>query len=171
MAKEKSMRTCSMGVGKRVINVWIPTSTCWQHIEFWSMYVLSLLFSVAWTCDLSTALAVWENSRRFCSTRNSVASYIAVSSLLRSVESTAVSRETFLLRCFVKSCRQQHFLEEEKDEEGSASLSGETLTLRCFKTHERLKERFLIRRNRTKRAHFRGNPLFQATYNNTTENN
>ena len=35
--------------------------------------------------------------------------------------------------------------------------------------HKRLKERFLIRRNRTKRANFRGNPLFQATYN-TTEN-
>ena len=38
------------------------------------------------------------------------------------------------------------------------------------KTHKRLKERFLIRRNRTKRANFPGNPLFQATYNNTTEN-
>ena len=37
------------------------------------------------------------------------------------------------------------------------------------KTHKRLKERFLIRRNRTKRANFRCNPLFQATYN-TTEN-
>ena len=36
--------------------------------------------------------------------------------------------------------------------------------------HKRLKERFLIRRNRTKRADFRGIPLFQATYNNTTEN-
>ena len=35
---------------------------------------------------------------------------------------------------------------------------------------KRLKERFLIRRNRTKRANFRGSPLFQATYNNTTEN-
>ena len=32
------------------------------------------------------------------------------------------------------------------------------------KTHKRLKERFLIGRNRTKRAHFRGSPLFQATY-------
>ena len=28
----------------------------------------------------------------------------------------------------------------------------------------------LIRRNRTKRANFRGKPLFEATYNNTTEN-
>ena len=27
---------------------------------------------------------------------------------------------------------------------------------------------FLIRRNRTKRANVRGNPLFQATYNNRT---
>ena len=38
------------------------------------------------------------------------------------------------------------------------------------KTRKRLKERFLIGRNRTKRANFRGSPLFQATYNNTTEN-
>ena len=38
-----------------------------------------------------------------------------------------------------------------------------------FKTH-RLKEHFFVRRNRTKRANFRGKPLFQATYNNTTEN-
>ena len=37
------------------------------------------------------------------------------------------------------------------------------------KTHKRLKERFLIRRNRTKRANFRCNHLFQATYN-ATEN-
>ena len=37
------------------------------------------------------------------------------------------------------------------------------------KTHKRLKERFLIRRNRTKRANFRCNNLFRATYN-TTEN-
>ena len=36
-------------------------------------------------------------------------------------------------------------------------------------THKRLKEHFLIRRNRTKRANFRGKPLFQATYNKTTE--
>ena len=37
------------------------------------------------------------------------------------------------------------------------------------KTHKRLKERFLIRQNRTKRANFRCNHLFRATYN-TTEN-
>ena len=37
------------------------------------------------------------------------------------------------------------------------------------KTHERLKERLLIERNRTKRAHFRGSPLFQATYDIKTE--
>ena len=35
--------------------------------------------------------------------------------------------------------------------------------------HRRLKERFLIRRNKTKRANFRGSPLSQATYNNKTE--
>ena len=33
------------------------------------------------------------------------------------------------------------------------------------KTHKRLKEHFLIGRNRTKCAHFWGSPLFQATYN------
>ena len=37
------------------------------------------------------------------------------------------------------------------------------------KTHKRLKERFLIGRNRTKCANFRGSPLFQATYNIKTE--
>ena len=37
------------------------------------------------------------------------------------------------------------------------------------KTHKRLKERFLIKRNRTKRANFQCNHLFRATYN-TTEN-
>ena len=36
------------------------------------------------------------------------------------------------------------------------------------KTHQRLTELFLIRRNRTKRENFRGNPLFQATYNDTS---
>ena len=38
------------------------------------------------------------------------------------------------------------------------------------KTHKRLKERFLIRRSKTKHANFQGKPLFQTTYNNTTEN-
>ena len=38
------------------------------------------------------------------------------------------------------------------------------------KTHKRLKERFLMRQNRTKPANFQGSPLFQSTYNNTTEN-
>ena len=33
------------------------------------------------------------------------------------------------------------------------------------KTHKRLKERFLIGRNTTKFAKFRGSPRFQATYN------
>ena len=36
-------------------------------------------------------------------------------------------------------------------------------------THKRLKERFLIRRNKTKRANFRASPLFEATYKSTTE--
>ena len=38
-----------------------------------------------------------------------------------------------------------------------------------FQTHKRLKERFLIGRNRAKRASYRGSPLFQATYNLHTE--
>ena len=37
------------------------------------------------------------------------------------------------------------------------------------KTHKKLKERVLIRRNRTKHANFRCNHLFRATYN-ITEN-
>ena len=37
------------------------------------------------------------------------------------------------------------------------------------KTHKRLKKRFLIGRNRTKRANFRGSPLSQATHNIKTE--
>ena len=44
------------------------------------------------------------------------------------------------------------------------------------RTHKKLKERFIIRRNMTKGAAFRASPLFQATYTNkskttaTTEN-
>ena len=37
------------------------------------------------------------------------------------------------------------------------------------KTQKRLKEHFLIGQNRTKRANFRGSPLFQVTYNIKTE--
>ena len=44
------------------------------------------------------------------------------------------------------------------------------LSYHWSKTHKRLKERILIRRNRTKRANLRGNPLCQAMYINTTEN-
>ena len=35
--------------------------------------------------------------------------------------------------------------------------------------HKKLKKRFLIGRNRTKHAHFRGSPFFQAMYNIKTE--
>ena len=42
-----------------------------------------------------------------------------------------------------------------------------SLTVRS-KTHRRLKEHFLTGRNRTKRANFRGSPLFQATYSINT---
>ena len=37
------------------------------------------------------------------------------------------------------------------------------------KTNKRLKERFLIGQNGTKRANFRGSALFQATYDVKTE--
>ena len=55
-----------------------------------------------------------------------------------------------------------------KKHKSERELTASVLKKRS-KTHKRLKERFLIRRNRTKRAHFRCNHLFQATYN-TTEN-
>ena len=44
------------------------------------------------------------------------------------------------------------------------------LRKRRSKTHTRLKDRFLMRRNRTKCANFQGKSLFQAMYNNTMEN-
>ena len=57
----------------------------------------------------------------------------------------------------------------------STSKKSETeLTARVLeeekrtKARKRLKERFLTGRNRTKRANFRGKPLFQATYNRKT---
>ena len=62
-----------------------------------------------------------------------------------------------------------------QDEDYSASYSKSEFQFQVneigsrSKTRKRLKERFLIRRNRTKRANCRCNHLFQATYN-TTEN-
>ena len=44
-------------------------------------------------------------------------------------------------------------------------------TVTGTKTHKRLKERFLSRRNRTKHAHVQGKSLFQATYNNRKQLN
>ena len=40
---------------------------------------------------------------------------------------------------------------------------------KTHKIHMILKERFLIGRKRTKRANFRGSPVFRATYNIKTE--
>ena len=51
---------------------------------------------------------------------------------------------------------------KKSEAEFTASVSGKK---KRSKTHKRLKERFLIGRNMTKRANFRGSPLFQATYN------
>ena len=48
-------------------------------------------------------------------------------------------------------------------------LKWEWSICKGFKTLKRLKEHFLISRNRTKRANFQCNHLSQATYN-TTEN-
>ena len=55
-----------------------------------------------------------------------------------------------------------------KNEEidGAADYLHSTSLKLTSKTHERLKECFLIRQNRTKRANFQGSPLFEATYNN-----
>ena len=47
--------------------------------------------------------------------------------------------------------------------------AGHCGNINRLKTHERLKESFFIRRIKTKRAHFRGSPLFQATYKIKTE--
>ena len=60
---------------------------------------------------------------------------------------------------------QQRFYppKKKKKKKSETELTASVLKKRS-KTHKRLKERFLIRRNRTKRANFRGNPLFQATY-------
>ena len=41
--------------------------------------------------------------------------------------------------------------------------------LKTIQNTQEIKKRFLIGRNRTKRAHFRGSPLFQGTYNIKTE--
>ena len=41
--------------------------------------------------------------------------------------------------------------------------------LKTIQNTQEIKKRFLIGRNRTKRAHFRGSPLFQGTYNIRTE--
>ena len=46
-----------------------------------------------------------------------------------------------------------------------------SVPIKRSKTHKILKERFLIRRNRTKRANFRGSHLFQATYNKVKQLN
>ena len=53
-------------------------------------------------------------------------------------------------------------------DESEIELTASVLKKRS-KTHKRLKERFLIIPNRTKRANFRCNHLFRTTYS-TTEN-
>ena len=59
-----------------------------------------------------------------------------------------------------------HFLHSQNTE---THLTASILKKRS-KTHKRLEERFLIRWHRTKRAKCSVSPLFQATYNKTTEN-
>ena len=44
-----------------------------------------------------------------------------------------------------------------------------SVLMKSSKTHKRLKERFLIGQNKTKRAHFWRSPLFRATYNRKAE--
>ena len=67
------------------------------------------------------------------------------------------------------SAHRKCFQCKKKKKKSETELTASVLKKRS-KTHKRLKERFLIRRNRTKRSNFRGSPLFQATDNNTTEN-
>ena len=56
------------------------------------------------------------------------------------------------------------FSTEKKKKKSETELTASALKKRS-KTHKSLRERFLIGRNKTKRALFRGSPLFKATYN------
>ena len=58
---------------------------------------------------------------------------------------------------------------EKVEEKKSETVLTASVLKKRSKTHKRLKERFLVRRKRTKRANFRGGPPFQARYNNETE--
>ena len=55
-----------------------------------------------------------------------------------------------------------------KQKKSETELTANVLKKRS-KTHKRLKERFLVGPNRTKRANFRGSPLYHAMYNIKTE--
>ena len=57
--------------------------------------------------------------------------------------------------------------EEGLTQRAAILLSG---LLTTSKTHKSLKERFLIKQNRTKHAKFWGSPLFQAMYNTEKKN-
>ena len=94
----------------------------------------------------------------------------------QNVESIETETAHFVLNFYVlleamhtfvqcKVIRLHEFQTEESGIGLTFLMSVETGT----KTHKRLKERFLIGRNRTKRANFRGSPLFQATYDMKTE--
>ena len=56
------------------------------------------------------------------------------------------------------------FLQTGNLKKSETELTASVLKRRS-KTHKKLKERFLVGRNKTKRANFRRSPLFQATYN------
>ena len=68
-------------------------------------------------------------------------------------------------RCHVEGVRSYTLL----DPWPFQSLPSRQTAVGLSKSHKRLKERFLIGRNRTKRATFRESRLFQATYNIKTE--
>ena len=81
-------------------------------------------------------------------------------------------RETFTKRSIELERTNKAEIRPEEQWE-SRELPGEFMernTTEGAKTHKRLKERFLIRRNRTKHAHFRCNHLFRATYNKRHKN-
>ena len=94
-------------------------------------------------------LRVWPNTHRPGRTSRTLCTFFSQSGRLElSAAPVTTKRETL------------HALERPE-------TPGTAFFVVWFKTRKRLKERFLIIRNRTKRANFRCNHLFRATYNRT----
>ena len=103
-----------------------------------------LFFYISWQCEnkRQTFVSVFQPGHNFC--LMSYGTLFVVAAISRAHAGTICC--TFIWNNSVASC------------EGRPQ------------THKRLKECFLIGRKRTKRANFRGSPLFQATYNVKTNN-